>query len=60
MYNNKFFGPAFKVYRRFNGTTSNSINCEASQTHNDMPTGKDLFKDLSPGMQIIEKSRTIL
>ena len=58
MHNNKFFGPEFKVFIRFNDTCSNIINRAAFQPHKDMATDKYVFKDLSCDMPSIKKSTT--
>ena len=59
MYNDNLFLPAYKVSTRLNDTTSNILYCAAFQPHNDIPTDKYLFKDLSLDMSSIEKSTTI-
>ena len=50
MYNNKLFGPESKVSSRLNDTPSNSVDCAAFQSQNNMPTTKILFKYLSIDM----------
>ena len=56
---NKFFRPASKVSSILNDIPSNIIKCAAFQPHNDMPTAKDLFKNLSLDMPGTEKATTL-
>ena len=46
IHNNKLFGPASKVYIRFNDTPSNKFYSVYLQPHNEMCIDKYLFKYL--------------
>ena len=54
--NDKFFGPKSKVSSVFNNTISYSIDCEAFQPQNDIPTAEYLFEDKSSNITSINKS----
>ena len=59
MYNDKVFRSSSKVSIIFSDTPINSINCAASQTHNNMPTDKDLFNNSIFDVPSIEKNTTL-